>query len=125
MAFKPVQMNIREFALANDNFKMDVATTDHMQCTVMCITPGEDIGMEEHPMDQYTFIVAGTGRVVLDGSKRDLKPDDMVTVPHGTEHNFINTGKTDLKLFSVYSPEDIPAGACYKTKADALAADPD
>jgi len=38
----------------------------------------------------------------------------------GIYHNVINTSKTKtLKLYTVYSPPNHPAGAIHKTKAEA------
>ncbi len=33
-----------------------------------------------------------------------VKAHTLVAVPAGTRHNFINTGTTPLKLFTIYSP---------------------
>ena len=45
-----------------------------------------------------------------------------VKVPQaGMEHDFINTGAEDMKLFTVYSPPEHPDGVVHATKADALA----
>jgi mannose-6-phosphate isomerase-like protein (cupin superfamily) len=47
-----------------------------------------------------------------------------VIVPAGTFHNVINTSKTrKLKLYTVYSPPNHPAGTIHKNKAEAVAAE--
>ena len=45
----------------------------------------------------------------------------MFVVPARIEHDFINTGTEDMKLFTVYSPPEHPDGVVHATKADALA----
>ena len=45
----------------------------------------------------------------------------MFAVPAGMEHDFINTGTEDMKLFAVYSPLEHPDGVVHSTNADALA----
>jgi oxalate decarboxylase/phosphoglucose isomerase-like protein (cupin superfamily) len=41
----------------------------------------------------------------------------MFAVPAGMEHDFINTGTEDMKLFTVYSPPEHPDGVVHATKA--------
>jgi hypothetical protein len=45
-------------------------------------------------------------------------------VPAGTYHNVINSSKTaQLKMYTVYSPPNHPAGTVHATKAEADAAE--
>jgi mannose-6-phosphate isomerase-like protein (cupin superfamily) len=96
------------------------------QLVVMCLRPGEEIGTEMHPdVDQFFRLEQGEARFVLDGSEDFLAhATDAVLVPAGTYHNVINTS-TDvkLKLYTVYSAANHPAGTIHNTKAEALAAD--
>ncbi len=52
-----------------------------------------------------------------------VKVGDLVLVPSGTEHNFVNTGDKPLKLFTTYSPAHHPDGTIHETKDDADKAD--
>ena len=53
-----------------------------------------------------------------------VRDGDTVVVPAGTYHNVINTSKTaPLKLYTLYSPPNHPAGTVHKTKAEAEAAE--
>ena len=45
----------------------------------------------------------------------------MVFVPAGAKHNLVNTGRDDLKLFTVYAPPNHKDGTVHHRKADALA----
>jgi mannose-6-phosphate isomerase-like protein (cupin superfamily) len=92
----------------------------------MSLAPGEEIGDEVHPnIDQFFRIEAGEARFVLNGKQEHLARDgDAVVVPSGTVHNVINTSKTvPLKLYTIYSPPNHPAGTVHKTKAEAAAAE--
>ena len=42
-------------------------------------------------------------------------------MPAGTRHNLVNTDDEPLKLYTIYSPPEMPAGTMHATKADALA----
>ncbi len=84
----------------------------------MCIKPGEEIGVEVHSLDQFIRIEEGAGRVIMDGVVHELHDDHAVIIPAGMEHNVINTGNSDLKLYTVYSPPEHKDGVVVHTKAD-------
>jgi mannose-6-phosphate isomerase-like protein (cupin superfamily) len=108
-------------ALGSDNtlWQKEVYRDAKVQIVLMSIPAGEDIGMETHPADQTTFIVAGDASVVIDGESTKAGPNHMIVVPKGSEHNITNKGSGELKLFSVYAPPAEPEGAAFKTKAEA------
>jgi glyceraldehyde-3-phosphate dehydrogenase/erythrose-4-phosphate dehydrogenase len=53
----------------------------------------------------------------------DVEDDFAITIPAGTEHNVVNTGDVDMKLYSIYTPTEHPKGTVHVTKADADAAE--
>jgi mannose-6-phosphate isomerase-like protein (cupin superfamily) len=124
--------NIEAATTSNNTFRTVVFTGKHMQLTVMSIAPGEEIGLEVHDHnDQFLRVEEGSARVVMGASKdkldetHELGDDWAVIVPAGTWHNVINTGKSALKLYSIYAPPEHPPGTVHKTKADADAAEHD
>ena len=44
---------------------------------------------------------------------------DLVVVPAGKKHNFLNTGQNPLILYTVYGPPEHADGAVHKTKEEA------
>jgi mannose-6-phosphate isomerase-like protein (cupin superfamily) len=47
-----------------------------------------------------------------------------VVIPSGTEHNVVNTSRSDqLRLYTIYSPPEHADGTVHRTKADADAAE--
>jgi len=117
--------NIEEETLANDNFRKVLFTAPNSQLVVMCVKPTENIGKEVHTVDQFIRIEQGEGKAILNGEESELHPDYAVVIPAGTEHNIINTGNSDLKLYTIYSPPEHPDGTIHKTKADAMADESD
>lgn len=122
--------NIEEQTTSNATFRTVVFTGKHMQLTVMSIGPGEDIGLEIHEhTDQFLRVEQGSARVVMGTSKdkldetHELRDDWAVIVPAGTWHNVINTGKSALKLYSIYTPPEHPPGTVHQTRAEADAAE--
>lgn len=86
----------------------------------MSIPVGGDIGEETHPTtDQILFLVEGSGQAVIEGQTSEFSEGEAVFVPAGTKHNFVNTGNSDLKLYTVYSPPAHADGTVHKTKAEA------
>ncbi len=109
---------------ANTYFRQVLATGPHSQVVVMSIPPGGDIGEEVHAdVDQVLVFVEGEGQAILDGEVGKVAVDRLVHVPAGTRHNFVNTGKTDLRLYTVYAPPEHKPGTIHRTKAEAAAAD--
>ncbi len=117
-------VNIEAETLGNDNFRKVLNTAGNSQLVVMSIEPGDDIGEEIHDLDQFIRVEAGEAMAVLDGEESHLEDDWAVVIPAGTRHNIVNTSGTEaLKLYSIYSPPEHPAGTVHKTKAEAAAAE--
>jgi mannose-6-phosphate isomerase-like protein (cupin superfamily) len=117
---------IEEQTLQNDYFRQVLFTGEHSQLVVMCLQPGEEIGNELHGnVDQFFRIEQGEAKFILNSSEEHLaRSADAVVIPAGTWHNVINTSKKQpLKLYTVYSPPNHPAGTVHKTKAEAEAAE--
>ena len=50
---------------------------------------------------------------------RTVAQGDLVVVPAGKKHNFVNTGENPLILYTVYGPPEHADGAVHKTKEEA------
>lgn len=69
-----------------------------------------------HTVDQILTFTSGKGRATVAGKDQDVKAGDLVIVPAGTQHQFINTGPTPLLLYTVYSPAEHKPTTVHKTK---------
>lgn len=69
-------------------------------------------------MDQILTFTSGRGLAQVGGEERDIKAGDMVVVPAGTKHQFLNTGPNPLILYTVYSPAEHKATTVHKTKEE-------
>jgi mannose-6-phosphate isomerase-like protein (cupin superfamily) len=115
--------DIIKLAKANSYFREVLATGPYSQLVVMSIPPGGDIGEEVHDdVDQVLVFVQGRGQAILAGETSAVAVDRLVHVPAGTCHNFVNTGKIDLRLYTIYAPPEHKPGTIHKTKAEADAA---
>lgn len=116
--------NIEKLTRDNNFFRKVLFTGKHSQLVVMSLKPGEDIGLEVHQgVDQFFRVDEGEGKVIINGKEEQIKDGFAVVVPAGSEHNIINTGEADLKLYTIYSPPNHPDGTIHKTHAEAMAAE--
>lgn len=116
--------HLEEATLNNGYFRQVLFTGPHCQLVLMCLQPDEDIGIETHQaVDQFFRVEEGEARFVFHGTEEHrVGAGDAVVVPAGTQHNVLNASTTSpLKLYTLYSPPNHPAGTVHKTKADALA----
>ena len=124
---KGFHTDIERDTLANDNFRKVVYTAKHSQLVLMCLQPGEDIGLETHPdNDQFFRVEAGHGTAVIDGHEYELGSKSVVIVPAGCEHNVTNTSASEpLKLYTLYAPAHHRDSIVRTTKAEANADAPE
>lgn len=114
-------INIEEKTLNNENFREVLYTTPRTQVVVMTLQAGEEIGQEKHEgHDQFIRVEAGTGVAILGGEEHRLEDGVAVVIPAGTEHNVINTSKTEpMRLYTIYAPPEHPEGTVHTNKAEA------
>lgn len=119
-----INPKIFEDAKQNDNWKTAFLTGKHAQIVFMNVSPktnpNNEIGMETHKFDQIIFVVEGQAKSSLNGKESTVKKGDMIFIPEGVAHNFVNLStEKPFKIISIYSDTDIPADSIYKKKSDA------
>jgi len=97
-------------------FRRVLHTGLYSQLVLMTIPVDGEIGDEIHTVDQILTFTSGTGKATVAGKDQDVKAGDLVIVPAGTQHQFINTGPTPLILYTVYSPAEHKPTTVHKTK---------
>lgn len=114
-------IDIEKITKENKNFRQVLYTAKYSQLVIMSLLPGEEIGEEVHPsVDQFFRIETGEGKCVIDGNEYDIKDGTAIVVPAGAKHNVINTGTTELKLYTIYSPPEHKDKTVHPTKTEAL-----
>lgn len=118
---KGFHTDIEKATLENDSFRKVLYTGAFSQLVVMSLKSNEEIGAEVHEEhDQFFRFEQGSGQVVIDETTYEVKADDVVIVPAGANHNVINTGSEDLKLYTIYSPAEHRDGVEHLTKEQAM-----
>ena len=110
---------IATVAEKSPDFRRVLWTGKHTQLVIMTIPPDGEIGEEIHEVDQILTFVSGTGKAVVGGQTRNVAQGDLVVVPAGKKHNFLNSGPNPLVLYTVYGPPEHADGAVHKTKEEA------
>lgn len=110
--------NIENKTIKNKNFRQILFTGTNMQLVVMSLKPKEDIGKEIHSnVDQFFRVEQGIGKAILNKKEYALYNGVAIMVPAGVEHNIINTGKKELKLYTIYSPPQHKKGLIQQNKS--------
>ena len=110
--------NIEEITRSNSNYRKVICTAKKSQLVVMSLKPGEEVGEETHPVDQFFRVEQGVAIFVLDGEDVVIaREGDAVLVPSGNKHNVINKSHTmTLKFYTIYAPPHHPDKEIKKTK---------
>lgn len=124
---KGFRANIEKETLENENFRKVLYTAKHSQLVLMCLKPGQDIGMEVHQdNDQFFRFEKGQGKCVIDGNEYEVGDGIAIIVPAGAQHDIINTSQEEeLKLYTIYSPAHHQDGVVRPTKEAAEASSPE
>lgn len=113
--------DIEKLTKENESFRKVLYRGEYSQLVLMSLKKGEEIGSETHEsVDQFFRVDEGVGEIVIDGERREVGDGFAVVVPVGSEHNVINTGEKELKLYTVYSPPNHPGGTEHETYEEAM-----
>jgi mannose-6-phosphate isomerase-like protein (cupin superfamily) len=126
MGKSPWVINIEEATVLNNNYRNAKWTGEYMQMVLMSLKPGEIIDLEVHEdHDQFIRIEQGEARILMGKTEDELYYDKKISddwaafIPAGYWHKVENTGKSELKLYTIYSPSEHPAGTVRKTYQEA------
>jgi len=103
-------INIATDLAQTDNYR-EVIFTGQLQLVYMTLEPEEIIPMEVHPdTDQLVRVEAGLAqvKVYITGARNSYEdrvahPGDLIIIPAGTHHEFLNSGEGLLQLTVIYS----------------------
>src|ERR687894_2749585 len=111
---------IATVAEKSPDFRRVLWTGQNTQLVIMTIPPDGEIGEEVHEdIDQILTFVSGSGEAKVGGATKKVAQGDLVVVPAGTKHNFVNAGPNPLVLYTVYGPPEHADKAVHRTKEEA------
>jgi mannose-6-phosphate isomerase-like protein (cupin superfamily) len=77
------------------------------QVAQMVIEPGDaegDAGNRHRGVDQWLYVVSGTGSACVNGERVPLRPGVLLLIEQRDRHEIRNTGRALLKTLNYYSP---------------------
>jgi len=78
-----------------------------VQAAEMVIAPGDSEGGPDNfhrGVDQWLYVVAGTGLAIVDGARRKLREGSLLVIERGERHEIRNTGRGLLRTLNFYTP---------------------
>jgi mannose-6-phosphate isomerase-like protein (cupin superfamily) len=99
-------MNVSNLKQAKSWFDV-LVTASKTQVATMKLAPGKSSGPKgnEHPKsDQVLFVVEGEILAEVGEEKTTLRKGDVVIVPAGVAHRFVNRSGSDAMTINVYTP---------------------
>ncbi len=103
MKFKTsVEEAVEALVKANEKF---VQLLQHGSMKVEYYVPNKVDLQTPHTQDELYIIISGSGKFINGNKTVDFKPHDVLFVPAGTEHRFINF-TTDFATWVIFYGED-------------------
>ena len=105
-------MQLTNIERAEDWFQV-LQTGERSQTAMMTLKPGDATGAkaEAHERsDQVLLMLAGELSGEVGDERPRLKKGDVIIIPAGVKHRFVNQGKENGVTFNVYSPPAYPPG---------------
>ncbi|PYI00688.1 AraC-like ligand binding domain protein [Aspergillus sclerotiicarbonarius CBS 121057] len=99
-------------------FRKVLHTGLYSQFVAMEVPVNGEIGDEIHTVDQVLIFTHGTAKAIVAGKEQEVKQNDVVIVPAGTQHQFLNVGDTPLEVVTIYSPAEHDPRTVHQTKIE-------
>src|SRR3954469_1897518 len=65
--------------------------------------PGRGPELHYHPYVEVAIVQEGTATITVGDEEREVKAGDVVVIPAGTPHRFINSGETPLRQIDIHA----------------------
>lgn len=62
------------------------------------VAPGGHTPDHSHPFEHENFVIEGSGRVQIDGEWHQVGVGQVVFVPPGAQHTYVNAGQSPFKF---------------------------
>jgi quercetin dioxygenase-like cupin family protein len=78
----------------------------HLSACVIKVAPGETVRpAHSHPNgEEVIYIIAGRGRVMIEGEVSAVREGSVVLFPQGKVHMLQNNGQTEMKVVCFFAP---------------------
>jgi mannose-6-phosphate isomerase-like protein (cupin superfamily) len=101
-------LEIKNVFAVEDWFEV-LQTGERVQTALMTLQPGKCSGEEpeaHRDSDQVLLVLDGEVEGEIESSSTTLKKGDVIVIPAGTRHKFINRSSRPVVTFNTYSPPE-------------------
>src|SRR5579863_950598 len=88
-----------------DAVQLFVKVMEHGSMSVGIYRPGKIDRQTPHKQDELYVVISGTGEFMNDGKLSVFKPGDVLFVPAGVEHRFVNYTDDFATWVIFYGPD--------------------
>ena len=71
------------------------------------VPPGKRLGKHTDTAEETQFILAGSGRILLDAGDREIRAGDVIVLEEGKVHDLENTGDEDLRVIGFFAAPQV------------------
>jgi quercetin dioxygenase-like cupin family protein len=71
------------------------------------IPSGKRLGKHYDTAEETQFILAGSGRILLDAGDKDIRAGDVIVLEEGKLHDLENTGDEDLRVIGFFAADRV------------------
>jgi quercetin dioxygenase-like cupin family protein len=64
--------------------------------------PGSGPALHKHPYEEIIIVQEGRGTFVLDGVESEVAGGEIVVIPAGAAHGFVNSGDAPLRQIDIH-----------------------
>jgi quercetin dioxygenase-like cupin family protein len=97
---------IREETLPSSASAREFVGDDHgvaMTFVSVDAAPGEGPSLHRHPYDEVLVVLDGKATLHDGASKREVRAGDIVVIPAGQPHGFVNSGDRRLRQIDIHA----------------------
>ena len=70
---------------------------------IVTAKPGQGPPLHTHPYVEVAFTLEGCATITVGDKEREMKAGDIVVIPAGIPHRFVNSGDTVLRQIDVHA----------------------
>ena len=78
-----------------------------ISCFLVHNQPGQGPGLHHHPYEETFVVQEGDATFTVDGETIEAGPGQMVVVPAGGVHRFVNSGDGVLRLVAIHASDHV------------------
>ncbi len=80
---------------------------DRSTVIYFAVPPGKRLGKHTDTAEETQFVLAGSGRILLDAGDREIRAGDVIVLEEGKVHDLENTGDEALRVIGFFAAPQV------------------